>query len=78
MIHKIQSVKEFPENPHTKHQSHAETELIIVEKTAYNKLNNYLLIRNIIQQGGNYILENPNTPHPSLLYKYSYPQISIK
>ena len=73
MIHKIQSVKEFPENPHTKHQSHAETELIIVEKTKYNKLNKYLLIRNIIQQGGHYILTDHNTP-PPLLYKTTSPE----
>ena len=50
------------EKPQKKQQSHAEIELLIVDKTAYNELNDYLLIRYIIQQGGNYILTNPNNP----------------
>ena len=50
------------EKPQKKQQSHAEIELFIVEKTASNELKKYLLIRYIIQQGGNYIITNPNNP----------------
>ena len=56
-------MKEFPGKSHTKKQSHSEIKLIIVENTAYNELNKYLLIKYIIQQGGDYIINNPNTPH---------------
>ena len=35
----------YQEKPHKKQQSHAEIELLIVDKTAYNELNEYLLIR---------------------------------